>query len=223
MVLSHAYLQTAKVSPELQEKDPDNRLLARGPRMRLPAESIRDQSLALAGLLSDKVGGPPVHPPIPEGVWRPFTGGDKWQTPDEGQADRYRRSLYTYVKRTIPYPAFATFDAPSREFCNPRRLTSNTPLQALMTLNDEAFVEAAEALAGRMETVFAGSVREKLSTGYRLVTSVQPTKAQLDQLEALYQEIDQPHSGDAPAPDNAPSGWVVVAQVLLNLDEVLTY
>ena len=115
IVLSHAYRQSSRITESLLERDPDNRWLARGPRLRLTAEQVRDQALALSGLLSDKRGGPPVHPPLPPDVWRPFEAKDKWTTPKPGEEDRYRRSIYTYVKRSIPYPTFATFDAPSRE------------------------------------------------------------------------------------------------------------
>ncbi|MEM7518203.1 MAG: DUF1553 domain-containing protein, partial [Planctomycetota bacterium] len=168
IVLSETYRQSSKVSPELLARDPSNRFLARGPRHRLSAEVIRDQSLAIGGLLHHEVGGEPVHPPIPKGVWKPFEKGDKWKTPEAGESDRYRRALYTYTKRSIPFPAFATFDAPSREFCNPRRLTSNTPLQALTMLNDEAYAEAAKGLARRMKSEADKPIGEKIATGYRI-------------------------------------------------------
>ena len=118
-----------------------------------------------AGLLSAKQFGPPVHPPIPDGVWKPFYGGDKWNTPKVGDENRYRRSIYTYVKRSIQYPMFAAFDAPSREFCTPRRLSSNTPLQALMTLNDESFIECTSGLARRMQNAGAKPI-EQIRKGF---------------------------------------------------------
>jgi len=214
IVLSHAFAQSSVTSPEMAERDPDNRLLARGPRLRLTAEMIRDQSLAVSGLISNKMGGPPVHPPIPEGVWRPFEARDKWETPEPGQDDRYRRSLYTYVKRSIPYPTFASFDAPSREFCSPRRLTSNTPLQALTTLNDRAFVECAEALGRRISDEFSGTEGERLAQAYRLVTGRKADSEQLRPLVNLHKKVA------AEAPEQA---WTVVAQVLLSLDDTLTY
>ena len=218
MVQSATFQQSAKVSPQSLERDPLNRLFSRGPRGRLSAEMVRDQALALSGLLSSKIGGPPVHPPIPEGVWQPFSSGDKWRTPARGEEDRYRRSIYTYIKRSIPYPSFASFDAPSREFCTPRRVTSNTPLQALVTLNDEAFVECAEAFAKRMEQEFAGSVREKLSQACRLVTARKPGDARLDVLENLHRQVVwKSETG------GSESSWLVVAQALLNMDEVLNY
>ncbi len=227
IVLSSTYQQSAKASPALVERDPSNRLLARGPRSRLSAEVLRDQALAIGGLLTEKVGGPPVHPPIPEGVWKPFQGGDKWETPKPGEADRYRRALYTYTKRSIPYPAMATFDAPSREFCSPRRLASNTPLQALTMLNDAAFSEAAQGLARRMKYDTEGSVSDKLSAGYRIATARQPSPEKLkeliglfDKLEAQYASEPELKKGMAGTPDGA--AYTIVAQVILNLDEVLT-
>ncbi len=214
VVLSHAYRQSSRNSPEMSERDPDNRLLARGPRLRLTAEMVRDQALAVGGLLSAKRGGPPVHPPIPEGVWRPFLSKDKWETPEPGDEDRYRRSIYTYVKRSIPFPTFATFDAPSREFCNPRRLSSNTPLQALVTLNDAVFVECAEALGQRLNAEFSSLPEESLAQSYRMATGRAASPAQIGSLYQLYEKAM------AQDPNYA---WTVVAQVILNLDETLTF
>ncbi len=214
IVLSHAYRQSSRVTPELLAHDPDNRLLARGPRLRLTAEMVRDQALAASGLLSSKLGGQPVHPPLPEGVWRPFEKSDKWETPQPDDEDRYRRSLYTYVKRSIPFPTFATFDAPSREFCSPRRLSSNTPLQALMTLNDAAFVECAEALGQRLESEFSDNPDERFAQAHRLATGRLANPERVQELVRLYEEVN------TQSPETA---WTVVAQVLLNLDETLTY
>ena len=215
VVLSYAFQQSSKVNPDLNLRDPDNRLLARGPRLRLTAEMVRDNALAVSGLLSTEIGGPPVHPPIPEGVWQPFLSKDKWETPDKDEEDRYRRAIYTYVKRSIPYPTFASFDAPSREFCNPRRLSSNTPLQALVTLNDTAFVECAKALGRKLESGFSsGTISERLSLAYLLVTGRNPPESSLRELVKLYEATQQE------VPSQAAT---VVAQVLLNLDESLTY
>jgi len=214
MVLSHAYRQSSRVTPALLHRDPDNRLLARGPRLRLTAEMVRDQALAVSGLLSEKMGGPPVHPPLPEGVWRPFLSRDKWETPERGADDRYRRSLYTYVKRSIPFPTFAAFDAPSREFCTPRRLSSNTPLQALVTLNDAAFVECAAALGDRLDSELADSPKRSLARAYPLVTGRAADTETISELYHLYEDTKE-HSPQ--------SAWTMVAQVLLNLDETLTY
>lgn len=211
IVLSRTYGQTSAVTPELHERDPQNRLLARGPRFRLPAEMVRDQALALSGLLSDKQFGPPVYPPIPDGVWDPFQGGDKWNVAKPDDENRYRRSIYTYMKRSIPYPMFAAFDAPSREFCTPRRLRSNTPIQALMMLNDTTFAECANGLAERMST--AGTEpSEQLRHGFRIVTCREPSQSELDELLQLYEKTAQ---------DGETLDLSFVAGVLLNLDEVL--
>ncbi len=215
IALSSTYRQTSAVDEKKVEADPTNQWLARGPRVRLSAEAIRDQALAVSGLLSRKLHGEPVRPPIPDGVWKPFAG-DPWKTATN--EDRYRRALYVYVKRSIPYPTFASFDAPSREFCNPRRLTSNTPLQALVTMNDEAFVECAKALSRRMED-HSSSLEDQLKHGYRLATSVSPDNERLESLKQLFNE-SRKIAGDQNNADQL--AMVNVASVLLNLDEVLT-
>ena len=150
IVRSATYRQTSTVSRALEERDPNNRLLARGPRVRMEAEMVRDVALAASGLLSAKMYGPSVYPLQPPGIWNMPYNSDKWTT-SEGE-DRYRRSLYTFWRRTSPYPSFMTFDATSREFCQVRRVRTNTPLQALTLLNDPASFEAARALARRMMT-----------------------------------------------------------------------
>jgi hypothetical protein len=197
---------------------------------------VRDQALLVSGLLTNQLHGPPVFPPLPADVWKPFQGGDKWQTPDEGHPDRYRRSIYTYTKRSIPYPMFASFDAPSREFCTARRLRSNTPLQALMTLNDETFREASQAFARRM-LASAGAPREQIAFGWRLATCREADAGELQALTQLYLDSDPASVGRGPpdqasagrgSPDPAPppdedalAAMANVASVLLNLDEVL--
>lgn len=213
LVLSRTYRQSSKIRPDLLERDPQNRLLARGPRHRLSAELVRDQALAVSGLLDDSLYGPPVHPPIPDGVWKPFYGGDKWETPGVDNGNRYRRSIYTYTKRSIPYPMFAAFDAPSREFCTPRRLDSNTPIQALMTLNDTTFAECSAAFAQRMQEM-AETPRDQIHEGFLLVTCRDPKPRELAALLELH---DVRGSDDDPA-----AGLEAVAHVLLNLDEFLT-
>lgn len=150
LVLSATYRQDAAARPDLFERDPRNRLLARGPRTRLTAEMIRDQALSVCGLLSSKMNGPPVMPPQPDGIWRSAYNSAKWET-SKGQ-DQHRRALYTYCKRTSGYPSFMTFDATSREVCTARRVTTSTPLQALVTLNDPVYMECAQMLATRMIT-----------------------------------------------------------------------
>ncbi|HCC59073.1 MAG TPA: hypothetical protein DEQ47_17790, partial [Solibacterales bacterium] len=155
IVTSATYRQASRVTPELEKRDPENRLLARGPRFRLPAEMIRDGALYESGLLKEKVGGPGVRPYQPKGLWREIAFGDGFsaQAYQQGHGDDlYRRSMYTFWKRTSPPPEMITFDAPDREKCSARRLQTNTPLQALVLLNDTTYIEAARALARRMLT-----------------------------------------------------------------------
>ena len=212
IVLSNTYRQSSAIRPELQKRDSANRLLARGPRHRLSSEMVRDQSLAISGLLSDKKYGPPVHPPIPGGVWKPFQGGDKWNTPGTDSEDRYRRSIYTYIKRSIPFPMFSAFDSPSREVCTPRRLRSNTPIQALMLLNDQTMTECANAYATRMQDS-ADKTRNQLRNGFIMATCREPRE---DEIDVLVQLLNQYND------DESAAGWHAVAKVLLNLDEVVT-
>lgn len=211
MVLSSTYRQSSVIRPEIHKFDQGNRLLARGPRTRLPSEIVRDQSLAIAGLLSKKMAGPPVRPPLPDGVWKPFAGWDKWNTPSTDSEDRYRRAIYTYTKRSIPYPMFAAFDAPSREVCTPRRLQSNTPIQALMNLNDQTMTECFAAFGKRMQG-FKGELREKIEYGFTLATCREPRQGELQPLISLHESMEK---------DEDQNRWQAIAGVLLNLDEVL--
>jgi len=226
IVTSTTYQQASTVTPDLLNRDPRNRLLARGPRFRLSAEQIRDQALAVSGLLSDKLFGPSVMPPQPEGLWQnPYSSAD-WET-SYGQ-DRYRRGLYTFWRRTVPYPAMITFDSPSREFCVSRRVRTNTPLQALVTLNDPAYVEAAQALARRMHA--SSAVEAQLRTGYRLALARDPDAETLQALRDLYDEAAQYYASDPVAAtamssrDEAPehAALTVVANAILNLDAFVT-
>ena len=226
LVTSSAYRQDAAIPPALAERDADNRLLARGPRQRLTAEMARDHALAVAGLIAHREGGPPVQPPIPEGVWQPFDAGDQWRTPPPGHPDRYRRSVHVYWKRSIPYPALVTFDAPSRELCSKRRILSNTPLQSLAVLNDPAFHECAQGLARRMKYHTTGTPEERLAQGYRIATSRAITPERLSELRDLFAKLERDYTADpalmkglAETPDGA--AYTVVASVLLNLDEAL--
>lgn len=203
IVLSATYRQDSAPTSEKLEIDPQNRLLSRGPRFRLSAEQIRDQALAVSGLLTAKQGGPSVMPPQPDGIWKNPYNGQQWVSA-EGP-DRYRRAIYTYMRRTGPYPSMLTFDAPSREFCVSRRVRTNTPLQALVTLNDQAFWEAAEALASRMEDA-ADSPDGQVAAGYRMALGRPPSEATRSTLTSLAE--------DAPLP--------VVANTILNLDAFLT-
>jgi hypothetical protein len=186
LVTSTTYCQSSKVTPEMAQRDPDNLLLARGPRFRMSAEVIRDQALALSGLLSHKMYGSPVRPPQPAlGLTAAFGGSLDWKT-SEGE-DRYRRAIYTEWRRTSPYPSMAAFDAPNREVCALRRPRSNTPLQALVTLNDPVYVEAAEALGRRLADA-PGSKAQKAEFGFRLCLARAPHDSELRRLLKLYEQ-----------------------------------
>jgi hypothetical protein len=224
IVLSATYRQDAKATRELLVRDPRNRLLARGPRQRLTAEMIRDQVLAVSGLLSAKLGGPTVMPRQPEGIWRTVYNGGKWVTsPGE---DAHRRSVYTFIRRTSGYPSFQTFDAPSREFCTVRRLPTNTPLQALVTLNDPVYIEAATALAKRM--LAAGETTDqRIARGWQLATGRPAVAGELSPLLALHREAWTRFTTDPKAAASLGetpelAALTVVANALLNVDAVLT-
>ena len=230
MVTSATYRQSSNFDRRVD--DPDNRLLARGPRFRLDAETIRDAALLASGLLDAKVGGPSVFPVQPEGIWaNPYDGSTiKWTT--SVGSDIYRRSLYTFLRRTAPYPMMTTFDAPSREFCTVRRVRTNTPLQALNLLNDEALFDLARALAGRMRDDVRGGVAERLGYGFRRCLTRSPAPTELARLERLYQEQLEIYRRDPAAAKQVAKGMTgdaaeaaaltMVANVLLNLDEMLT-
>ena len=229
IVLSATYQQTSNVNPKLVKRDPYNRLLARGPRVRLTSEQVRDQALAVSGLLSSKMYGPSVMPPQPEGVWNTIRHVMRW-TPSQGE-DRYRRGLYTYSRRSSPYPSMIAFDGPSREFCVSRRIRTNTPLQAFVTLNDTVYVEAAQALAHRMKHEGGANLSEKLNHGYQLALFKQAPDETLKELEAFTQEsiqYYQEHPDDAqkfltlyPDADAELAGLTTAANVILNLDEFI--
>lgn len=235
LVTSAAYRQSSKVAPGMAERDPDNRLLARGPRVRLSAEMIRDQALAVSGLLSRKMYGPPVRPQRPAmGLSAAFGGGLDWQT--SGGEDRFRRGLYTEWRRTSPYPSMTTFDAPNREVCIIRRNQTNTPLQALVTLNDPVYVEAAQAFARRL-TAASKDPQEIIRMAFRLALSRAPSDRELARLAALQTEAaavlrNDPQKatdlatnpiGPVPAGTDPAelAAWTAVANVVLNLDELL--
>jgi hypothetical protein len=236
IMLSETYCQSARVSDEALAKDPSNRLLSRGPRFRLEAEMVRDQALALSGLLSRKMKGPSVYPPQPDGLWQAAFNGERTWPTSTGE-DRYRRGLYTFWRRTIPYPSMATFDAPSREVCALRRIRTNTPLQAFVTMNDPAFVEASQALARRVLKEGGGSPSERAAWALKLCLARPATQPQIDAVVALYESELAHYKSDVAAaeklateplgqlPDgmSAPeaAAWTVVANVLLNLDGVL--
>jgi len=223
IALSATYAQSARVTPALAEFDAGNRLYARGPRSRLTAEMVRDQALALSGSLSTKPFGSPVYPPQPDGVWNTVYSGDRWNTSQD--ADRFRRAIYTYQKRTSGYPMFLTFDAPTRDSCTARRIPSNTPLQALTVLNDPAFLEMAQSFANRMEAA-GESPRDQIQYACRQLTLEPPPRTLVDSLLKLYQGSLEDLQGDrasadklAPTPERA--SLVLVANTLLNLDAAL--
>ena len=235
LVTSAAYRQSSGVTAAEFERDPDNRLLARGPRFRLSAEVVRDQALAVSGLLAAKMYGPPVRPYQPDmGLAAAFGGTTDWQT-STGE-DRYRRGLYTVLRRSNPYPSMAAFNAPNRELCTLKRTRTNTPLQALVTLNDPVFVEAAQALARRM--IAAGeNPADGARLGFRWCVGRPPTEVELARLVALFERARGrlATNGDAathlateplgPAPAGMDvvqlAAWTVVGNVLLNLDETM--
>lgn len=240
MVMSHTYRQISVISPELEEKDVDNQWLARGPSYRFQAEFIRDQALASSGLLRTKIGGPSVKPYQPEGLWIElgnFSHFLKTYEPDRDES-QYRRSMYTFVRRTSPPPNMTIFDAPNREVCTVTRERTNTPLQALVLLNDPQFVEASRALACRLKEESMDSVRDQIERGFKLVLSRSAEQEELDLLEKLYQDElsnfqnnnrqikDFLSVGDFSVPHDMNKAEVaaltVVSSTLLNLDEAFT-
>lgn len=237
IVTSATYRQSAARSPEIEARDPTNRLLARGPRFRLPAEIIRDQALAVSGLLVPRIGGPSVKPYQPAGLWEAVSyGGDQTYVADRGAA-LYRRGLYTYWKRQAPPPALASFDAPTRETCVVARSRTNTPLQALVVMNDPTYVEAARVLAtmlmkeaGGPELIIRHAVRRVLGRDpsdreYALLSAL--SKRRRNEYEknpeaaaALVRVGETPVDESVDLPDLA--SWTIVVSLLLNLDETLT-
>ena len=229
IVMSATYRQSSKTDKDKLEKDPYNIWISRGPRVRLSAEQVRDQALACSGLISKKMYGPGVMPPQPDKIWQSPYSGEKW-TLSEGE-DRYRRGVYTYWKRTAPYPSMVTFDAPSREFCQSRRILTNTPLQALVTLNDPVYLEAAESLATKM--LKRGKTPEQqLTEGYRMLTFQPIGQKNLNVLVKIYKEAllsyrKKPSEADSmliygkvKSPELA--ALTISANVMLNLDNVVT-
>jgi len=205
MVTSATYRQDSRVTPDLIAKDPYNKLLAHGPRFRADAETVHDLALADSGLLSGKMFGPPVFPYQPEGVWDIPYSSDKWiESKDE---DQRRRAIYTMIRRSAPYPSLVTYDAPSREFCTVRRVRTNTPLQALTSLNDPFFFDAARAMAKRMIAEGGSTVDERIRYGFLLSVGRPPSQTELENVSDFYQ-----HQHD----------WTLVANVLLNADEAIT-
>ncbi len=226
IVLSHAYRQDSRASDVLVQRDPRNRLLARGPHVRLTAEMVRDNALAVSGLLTDKLGGPSVMPPLPPGAIVPSPYNDnRWS--DATGPDRYRRAIYTFWKRSNPYPSLITFDSAERSVCTSRRLSTDTPLQALVTLNDPVYVECAQALARRMRSEGGAVLDGEIARGWQLVTLSAPPPGVIVKLVALYRDSlaqFQKDSADAKHFAGTPeeAAMTNVASVLLNLDQTLT-
>ena len=226
IVLSATYRQDSRASQEQLEKDPQNKFLARGARVRLSAEQIRDQALAVSGVINSEMYGPPVMPYQPEGIWNSPWSGDYWKRSEGGQ--QYRRAIYTFWKRTSPYPSMITFDAMGREVCTSRRIKTNTPLQALVTLNDSVYVDLAEKLSQRALKLANGRFKESIPFSYKLATGKVASAKSLAVLNDFYlkalNDFRKKNPGDYPKGTKTPetSALVLVNNVILNLDEVIT-
>ncbi len=236
IVTSATYRQRSRVAPSLLERDPRNHLLARGPRVRVDAEIVRDIALSASGLLDRQIGGPSVYPPQPAGATALAYGMTPWPT-SQGPS-RYRRGLYTYLKRTAPYASFITFDAPTSETTCPRRERSNTPLQALTLLNDTVFVEAAQALARRAVEEAGPSAEARIRRIFEIVLSRSPTDEELSSVLAFHEgQLARFRCGDVEASKVAGverrksqepgdiaelAALTVVCRAILNLDETIT-
>jgi hypothetical protein len=231
IVMSATYRQSATATPEMLSKDQFNKYYARGPRVRLSAEQIRDQALSVSGLLSAKMFGTSVMPYQPDRIWLSPYNGNKW-VKSEGE-DQYRRAIYTYWKRTAPYPTMLSFDGVAREVCLARRIRTNTPLQALATLNDNAFIEMARHFAGRMEKEGGKTISEQIGKGYEIALYHPITKEKLDALMGLYTTATEEFKKDktkaaeminegAGNTDASKAAMVVVANAMMNLDEFIT-
>jgi mono/diheme cytochrome c family protein len=241
IVTSAVYRQASKVTPELLEKDPENRLLARGPRFRLPAEMIHDNALAVSGLINDKIGGPSVFPYQPKGLWEEMAFGGDFSAQTYVQShgpDLYRRGIYTFIKRTVPFPGLNTFDAPSREKCSARRTITNTPLQALLLMNDPTYLEAARSLAQRDLKEAPSNEEGRVRYAFRLVTEREPSAQESEVLSKLYEKERTHYETNKGAAEKlitigeskpdarfAPAdlaAWTMVASTILNMDETVT-
>jgi hypothetical protein len=241
MVTSATYRQSSVATKELLEKDPENRLLARGVRVRLPAEMIRDTALAASGLLNGEIGGPSVSPYQPKGLWEEMAFGEGFSAQAYEQShgkDLYRRGMYTFWKRTVPPASLATFDAPDREKCTARRALTNTPLQALVLLNDPTYVEASRALAERALLEGGKDEKSRVTYAFRLATARTPSGKEIGVLRGLLDKQRVTFGRDRQAAlkllgvgesprdkqlDPAElAAWTTVASVILNLDETIT-
>jgi len=228
--MSATYRQDSKISKESKEKDPENKYYSRSPRTRLTGEQLRDQGLAISGLLSSKMYGPPVMPEQPDGIWLSPYNGDKWIR-SKGE-DAYRRAVYTYWKRTAPYPSMITFDGAPREVCTARRIRTNTPLQALVTMNDEAYLEMARNFAYNLQRT-AANPHDQIIAGFRKALYKEPSPEALQSMQKLYDQALATLKNDPVKTcdvvgvmdeHNKPetAALVIVANAILNLDEIIT-
>jgi len=242
-VTSSTYRQSSTVTPELYEKDQFNRLLARGPRSRVEGEIVRDIALAASGLLNTKVGGPSVMPPAPEFIFLPPASYAPFPWKHDASLEKYRRGLYVFRRRSTPYPALQTFDVPNADFACVRRQRSNSPLQALVTLNEPLFVECSQALARKALAEGGQTDQDRIAYAFRRTLARQPTQVELeDLLELLKRQRERIAEGWINASEVATSkgetikqadlpkgaspaqlaAYTVVARVMLNLDETIT-
>ncbi len=230
IVLTSTYRQDSKISEELLKEDPNNKFYARSSRVRLSAEQVRDQALCISGLLNDKMYGPSVYPYQPKGLWlSPYNGRD-WEN-SKGE-DQYRRALYTFWKRSAPYPSMVTFDGVARNVCTSRRIRTNTPLQALTTLNDSAYIDMARHFAYRLQKEGGDDIKQQIAKGYQLATYHAIDDKSLNALQELYaiaynrfkDDGDKARKilGGKENNDAKTAALVVVTNALLNLDEVVT-
>ena len=235
---SATYRQDSVTTPEQLRQDPGNRLLAHFPRQRLEAEAVRDLSMSVSGLLSSKVGGPSVFPYQPPGLWEQvaFEGTRKWVQSQD--SENYRRGLYVYWRRSVPYASFVTFDAPSRETCTVKRPRTNTPLQALVLMNDPVYLEAARSFGERIIRDGGATLADRVQFAFRTGLGRMPTPEEQQRLIRAYElefENFLENRSDAnqlihvgatpPRTEIDPvelAAWTMVAQVLLNLDETIT-
>ncbi len=240
IVMSATYQQSSRVSPEKLAADHENRLLSRGPRFRLDAEIIRDSALAVSGLLVNKIGGKSVRPYQPAGLWKPvgFGGSNTSVFTQDTGPNLYRRSMYTFWKRTSPPPSMSTFDAPDRETCQVRRARTNTPLQSLVLMNDVQFIEAARKLAERVIVEGGSDVDARLTFAFRMTTSRNPRPTEVESLSRLLDEYQDEFTANPDAAAKLLSagdssrdqaldvselaGWTMITHLLLNLSETVT-
>ena len=233
MVTSATYRQSSDARADVAARDPENALLARMSRLRLPAELVRDAALSAAGLLDPRIGGPSVRPPQPKGVAElSYAGSVKW-TESNGM-DRYRRGLYIHFQRTTPYPQLMNFDAPNANLACTRRERTDTPLQALNLLNDPVFFEAAQGLAFRVMRETAGGFRDRLNFAYRVTVGREASAREAERMGKYYDETLRSLAADSETvaalfpnriegvPQTEAAAWVELSRVLLNLDEFIT-